>query len=58
MVNQCHTAGFTPLGSQYDEAGTRHRLSSNDGRQNLLVRILSSRTLVTRCGASPFCKPS
>src|SRR5262245_30574530 len=46
--NQCQLAGFTlPLGSQKDVAGTRQRRSSNDLRQNLLVRILSSRTFVT-----------
>src|SRR5262249_24737873 len=54
--NQCHVAGFTsPLGSQNDVAGTRQRRSSNEPSQNLLVRILSSRTLVTRLGARPSC---
>ena len=50
-----HLAGFmSPLGSQNDVAGTRKRRSSNQPRQNLLSRILSSRTLVTRVGARPF----
>jgi hypothetical protein len=39
------------FGSQNEDAGTRQRRASNDPRQNLLVRILSSRTLVTRLGA-------
>src|SRR5262245_25062291 len=53
--NQCHVAGFTsPLGSQKEVAGTRHRRSSNDRFQNLLVRILSSRTFVTGRGALSF----
>ena len=56
IANQCHVAGFTsPLGSQNDVAGTRQRRSSNDPRQNLLLRMVSSRTLVTRLGARPSC---
>src|SRR5262245_4998455 len=55
IANQCQVAGFTsPLGSQNDVAGTRQRLFSNEPRQNLLTRIVSSRTLVTRLGARPF----
>src|SRR6476620_6113854 len=55
--NQCHVAGFTsPLGSQNDDAGTRQRRSSKEVRQNLLVRILSSRTFVTGRGALSFCR--
>src|SRR5215471_20154700 len=55
--NQCQVAGLTsPFGSQNDVAGTRQRRSSNDLRQNLLVRILSSRTFVTGRGARSFCK--
>src|SRR6516162_482924 len=55
--NQCQVAGFTlPLGSQNEDAGTRQRRSSNDGFQNELERILSSRTLVTGRGARPRCK--
>src|SRR6476620_1850031 len=55
--NQCHVAGFTsPFGSQKDDAGTRQRRSSKDVRQNLLARILSSRTLVTGRGALSFCR--
>jgi hypothetical protein len=54
IANQCHVAGFTsPFGSQNDVAGTRQRRSSNEPRQNLLFRIVSSRTLVTRLGARP-----
>src|SRR5262249_11131639 len=54
--NQCQVAGLTSLfGSQNDVAGTRQRRSSNDDFQNLLVRILSSRTFVTGRGALPFC---
>src|SRR5262249_37131598 len=50
--NQCHVAGFTsPFGLQNDVAGTRQRRSSNERLQNELVRILSSRTLVTGGGA-------
>jgi hypothetical protein len=41
------------LGSQNDVAGTRQRRSSNEPRQNLLFRIVSSLTLVTRLGARP-----
>src|SRR5262249_16528445 len=53
--NQCHVAGFTsPFGSQNDVAGTRQRRSSNERFQNELVRILSSRTLVTGRGERPF----
>ena len=53
--NQCQLAGFTsPLGSRNDVAGTRQRRSSNEPHQNLLSRILSSRTLVTRLGARLF----
>src|SRR5262249_31649091 len=44
----------SPLGSQNDVAGRRQRRSSNEPRQNLLSRILSSRTLVTRRGARSF----
>jgi hypothetical protein len=56
-ANQCQVAGFTsPLGSQNDDAGTRHRRSRNDVFQNELKRILSSRTFVTGRGARPFCK--
>jgi hypothetical protein len=56
IENQCHVAGFTsPFGSQNEDAGTRQRRSSNDVRQNLLSRILSSRTFVTRRGALSFC---
>src|SRR5262245_3109386 len=54
-ANQCQVAGLTsPLGSQNEVAGTRQRRSSNEPRQNLLSRILSSRTLVTRRGARSF----
>src|SRR5262249_9638899 len=54
--NQCHVAGFTsPLGSLKDDAGTKQRRSSNERFQNRLVRILSSRTLVTGRGARSFC---
>ena len=50
-------AGFTsPLGSQNDDAGTRQRRSSNDDFQKELLRIVSSRTLVTGRGARPFCR--
>lgn len=55
-ANQFHVAGFTsPFGSQNDDAGTRQRRSSNEPRQKLLERTLSSRTLVTRRGARPCC---
>src|SRR5215831_9302029 len=57
IENQCHVAGFTsPLGSQNEEAGTRQRRSWNDAFQNGLVRIVSSRTLVTGRGARPCCR--
>src|SRR5262245_52582131 len=53
--NQCHVAGFTsPFGSQNDDAGTKHRRCSNDDFQNVLLRIVSSRTFVTGRGALPF----
>src|SRR5688500_8076075 len=52
IANQCHVHGVWPVGSQYDDAGTRHRRCSNDGFQKL-VCTLSSRVLVTRLGARP-----
>jgi hypothetical protein len=57
MTVQCEpvpVAGFSPLDSQYDDAGTKQRRWSNQFFQNELVRTLSSRTLVTRRGALPF----
>jgi hypothetical protein len=38
-----HRDRAKPFGSQNDEAGTRQRRSRNDGLQNELVKILSSR---------------
>src|SRR5262245_66539816 len=55
IANQCQVAGFTsPLGSQNEVAGTRHRHSTKDDFQKLLFRMVSSRTFVTGRGALPF----
>src|SRR5262249_25407372 len=55
IANQCQVAGFTsPLGSRNEVAGTKHRRSTKDDFQKLLLSIVSSRTFVTGRGALPF----
>jgi hypothetical protein len=54
-ANQFQVAGFTsPLGSQKDDAGTRHRRRRTLSRQKEDC-TLSSRVLVTLRGAFPGC---